>query len=207
MGHYSYIHAHFPVSEFSEQEQSFLAELRQLLPYDDEWIRLPYQEQQSRRVAVHNRLQLPGEPDDWQFVRQWQRDDKWYVHHHVKRSVSPPFPIVMSEYDSLAERHLPEVWLVAFTAPGRWQTEYWSIYQSLSETRKYVRELFGKLWRLFYIGEYFHEYTDAYDLREIRRKAPPGSVAHKRLRAIFNLFELHDFVSLHKWVLSQDLPK
>jgi hypothetical protein len=38
------------------------------------------------------------------------------------------------------------------------------------------------------------------------QKAPPGSVGHKRLRSVFSLFKLHEFVALHRYVLSQDLP-
>jgi len=95
---------------------------------------------------------------------------------------------------------------VAFTAPGRWQLEFSSIYQTLSETRRHVRESFNKLWGLFNVGEYHHEFTDQFDLRQIRSQAPPGSIAHKRLRSVFSLFKLHDFMELHRLVLSQDLP-
>jgi len=207
MGHYCHINAHFPVVEFSSEVQAFLAELRRRLPASDEWCRLSWDEQRAHKDAIHQALGIPGSSDDWKFVKQWQREGQWYVTHELTPALSPPFPRVLTEYHPpYNKNYLSAVWLVAFTAPGRWQTDYWSIYQTLSETRRYVRELFSKLWRLFYIGEYFYEYSDPYDLREIRRKAPPGSIAHKRLRSVFSLFKLHDFVSLHRGVLSQDLP-
>jgi hypothetical protein len=207
MGHYCHVNAHFPVDEFSEEEQRFLRELRHRLPPRDEWLKLSWDEQRAAQEQVHIDLGIPAKSDDWKFVEQWQREGKWYVTGELIPALSPPFPRVLTEYyPPYNKNHLSPVWLVAFTAPGRWQPRYWSIYQTLSETRRHAWDLFNKLWGLFYIGEYFHEYTDAYDLREIRRKAPPGSVAHKRLRSVFSLFKLHDFVSLHRQVLSRDLP-
>jgi hypothetical protein len=206
MGNYCHIEAHFPLAELSNDEQQFLVELRRRLPSGDEWLQIPWDERGRLQKAVHEQLGIPGEADAWQFVKQWQREGNWYVTDIGYRAPSPPFPRPLGDYPRPYSRRLPEVWLVAFTAPGRWQSESWSIYQTLSETRQHVRHLFNKLWGLFYIGEYHHEYTDAYDLREIRRKAPPGSKAHKRLRSVFSLFRLHDFTALHRLVLSQDLP-
>src|SRR5262245_42791249 len=207
MGNYCHIEAHFPVTEFNTKEQAFLAELRNRLPGSEEWLQLSWEERSSRQREVHEQLCIPGEVDQWQFVKQWQREGNWFVTDIGYCAPSPPFPRPLAEYPRPYSRRLPEVWLVAFTAPGRWQPESWSIYQTLSETRQHVRHLFNKLWGLFYIGEYHHEYTDAYDLREIRRKAPPGSLAHKRLRSVFSLFKLHDLLALHRLVLSQDLPR
>jgi hypothetical protein len=207
MGQYCHINAHFPVSGCSVEEQAFLAKLRTLLPRDDAWLALPWEERQRRQRAVHQQLAIPGDADNWQFVTQWQRDGEWYVTNPVPHALSPPFPRALAEYQPpFNKNHLSSVWRVTFSAPSRWQSDYWHICQTLSETRRHVRTLFGKLWGIFNIGEYHFEYSDAHDLRSIRRKAPPGSVGHKRLRSVFSLFKLHDFVSLHQDVLSQDLP-
>src|SRR5262245_32060757 len=98
MGHYCYINAHFPVAEFGDEEQRFLGELRKRLPQGDEWLKLSWDERRAMRDRVHEDLGIPGKSDDWQFVEQWQRDDKWYVTDHVIPALSPPFPRVLTEY-------------------------------------------------------------------------------------------------------------
>jgi hypothetical protein len=206
MGMHCHIYAHFPVTEFSAEEQTFLAELRRRLPDDEVWLQLPWEERVAFHKAVHEQLGIPGEADRWQFVKQWQHDGNWYVTSIDCGSPSPPFPRPLADYPCPFSRGLPAVWLVAFTAPGRWQPEFSSIYQSLGETRRHVRQLFDKVWHVFNIGEYHHDFTDQYDLRQIRSKAPPDSIAHQRLRGVFSLFKLHDFTDLHRLVLSQDLP-
>jgi hypothetical protein len=207
MGANCHINAHFPVAEFTAEEQAFLAELRTRLPRDDAWLALPWEERQRRQRALHQQLAIPGNADDWQFVEQWQKDGTWYVTDLVPHALCPPFPRALAEYHPAYNScGLTSVWRVAFSAPGSWQSKYWHLCQTLSETRRHVRDLFGKLWGIFSLTEYHHEYTDAHDLRAIRQKAPPGSVGHKRLRGVFSLFRLRDFVSLHRDVLSQDLP-
>jgi hypothetical protein len=199
MGCYTYIHAHFPVVAFSESEREFLAELRRLLPSDDEWLRLPHKEQVRRREEVHKQLRIPGEADSWQFVRQRERGGSWFVRDGLNRLPSPPFPRLLNGfYDPFINAYgLSAVWQVAFTASTRW-IDGSSIYQPLADSRRHFDEVFRNVWRLLD--------TEDDEVSELEKRAPPGSAVHRYLRCVLSLFRFRDYLDIQRQALSLDLP-
>jgi hypothetical protein len=198
MGNYCWINAHYPIAGLSAEEQSFLADLRKRIPKDDEWLSLGWDEQERRREAANTELGIPGQAGDWRMIEQSQQRQIWYVSGSLPTTLTPPFPSVLSRYHPPYSKNcVPPVWRTAFSAPGRWNGE-WSIFQTLQDTREHTKFAFGQLWKFLY--------SDSDEIQELRRKAPPCSIAHERLRAVFCLFRLSHFVQLQREVLAVEHP-
>src|SRR5436853_7828369 len=104
MGSYCDIESHFPETAFSADERSLLFRLRQALPANDEWYKLPYEERERRRFDVHRQLAMPGSAEDWKYLRQFERDDCWYVStlSPLPPHLCPPFPSILVESNRLS---------------------------------------------------------------------------------------------------------
>jgi hypothetical protein len=166
MGCYTWIRTYLPETSFTDSEREFLADLRRLLPDDDAWLQMSHDERCRRQEDVHRQLQIDNETYGFHLVKQWRRNDNWYVGNPFPGLPCPPFPRLLIESPEIYRNQYrpPSAWQVAFTAPSRW-IERTSVYQPLSDSRRHCNKVFWNILKLLWMDEN--------DVKTFVDRAPP----------------------------------